>query len=78
MGSVLPSHPVMTLEKPSFPPGADTEEYALSLDAEDHLQSFRDKFIIPSKGNIKSKKLVKPGWFKASSIISVCPNPARA
>ena len=49
------------LEKPVFPPGADAEQYARSLDEEDHLRSFRDKFIIPSKENIKTKKLEKPG-----------------
>lgn len=48
------------LEKPAFPPGADAEQYARSLDEEDHLRSFRDKFIIPSKENIKTKKLEKP------------------
>ena len=49
------------LAKPVFPPGADAEQYAQSLDKEDHLRSFRDKFIIPSKENIKTKKLEKPG-----------------
>jgi hypothetical protein len=55
----------MPLEKPTFPPGADSEQYARSLDAEDHLRSFRDKFIIPSKTNIKTKKLEKPGLFRS-------------
>ncbi|KAF2138877.1 uncharacterized protein K452DRAFT_276719 [Aplosporella prunicola CBS 121167] len=43
-----------------FPSNADTEEYARSLDAEDPLRSFRDKFIIPSKESLKSKSLAKP------------------
>jgi kynureninase len=51
----------MPLAKPTFPPGADTEQYAQSLDTKDHLRSFREKFIIPSKANIKTKKLEKPG-----------------
>ena len=47
--------------KPSFPAEANTLEYAKSLDSKDPLRSFREKFIIPSKSNIKSKKLCKPG-----------------
>lgn len=47
--------------KPSFPAEANSLEYAQSLDAKDHLRSFREKFVIPSKENIKSKKLSKPG-----------------
>jgi hypothetical protein len=62
----LPLPPAMTPAKPSFPPGAETQQYAQSLDAEDHLRSFRDQFIIPSKSNIKSKKLEKAGRFQDS------------
>lgn len=47
--------------KQSFPPDAVTREYAESLDAADPLRAFRDKFIIPSKENLKTKKLAKPG-----------------
>lgn len=47
--------------KPTFPENAATKEYAASLDAADPLRAFRDKFIIPSKANIASKKLAKPG-----------------
>jgi kynureninase len=51
----------MALVKPTFDTGADTEQYARELDAQDHLRSFREKFIIPSKANLKTKKLEKPG-----------------
>lgn len=47
--------------KPVYPDHAGTKEYAASLDATDPLKDFRNKFIIPSKANINSKKLVKPG-----------------
>lgn len=47
--------------KPTFPENAATKEYAASLDAADPLRAFREKFIIPSKANIASKKLAKPG-----------------
>ncbi|KAL2870421.1 kynureninase [Aspergillus lucknowensis] len=46
--------------KPAFPENATSKEYAASLDAADPLASFREKFIIPSKANIASKKLAKP------------------
>lgn len=57
----------MTLQKPTFPPEANTEQYAQSLDAQDHLRSFREKFIIPSKANIRTKKLEKPGQLRIQS-----------
>lgn len=47
--------------KPVFPHDAATKEYAASLDAADPLRGFREKFIIPSRANIASKKLAKPG-----------------
>lgn len=47
--------------KPAFPAEAATQEYAASLDAADPLREFRDKFIIPSKANLATKKLAKPG-----------------
>lgn len=50
-----------TLSKPEFPANAASKEYAASLDAADPLASFREKFIIPSKANIASTKLAKPG-----------------
>lgn len=50
--------------KPSFPMEATTLEYAKSLDAKDHMRSFREKFIIPSKSNMKTKKLMKPGMYR--------------
>lgn len=49
--------------KPQFPADADSESYAQQLDSQDPLRSFRDKFIIPSKANLKSKALAKPGKF---------------
>ncbi|KAH8704172.1 putative kynureninase [Talaromyces proteolyticus] len=44
-----------------FPSNALSREYAESLDSADPLRSFRDKFIIPSKSNLKTTKLAKPG-----------------
>lgn len=49
------------MSKPVFPAEAGTKEYAATLDAADQLAGFRDKFIIPSKANIATKKLAKPG-----------------
>lgn len=49
--------------KPQFPADADSSSYAQQLDSQDPLRSFRDKFIIPSKANLKSKALAKPGKF---------------
>lgn len=51
------------VEKPTFSSKANTLEYAQSLDAKDHMRRFRDQFIIPSKANIKAKKLSKSGTF---------------
>lgn len=48
-----------------FPSHATTLEYAQSLDAADPLRSFREKFIIPSKANVKATKLEKPGIYSA-------------
>jgi kynureninase len=61
MGSIATEEHVA---KPTFPAEANTLEYAQSLDAKDHMRGFRDKFIIPSKANIKTKKLAKPGVSK--------------
>ncbi|KAJ5383397.1 hypothetical protein N7517_001308 [Penicillium concentricum] len=47
--------------KPVFPTEAATQDYAASLDAADPLREFRDQFIIPSKANLATKKLAKPG-----------------
>lgn len=47
--------------KPSFPAEATSKEYAISLDKSDPLRALRDEFIIPSKANLASKKLAKPG-----------------
>jgi hypothetical protein len=62
MGSIA-NEERQSMKNPSFPFEANTIEYAKSLDAKDHLRSFREKFIIPSKSNIKSKRVVKPGLF---------------
>lgn len=61
MGSIMPEE--QQTIKPTFAEEANTLEYAQSLDAKDHMRSFREKFIIPSKSNIKTKKVVKPGQF---------------
>lgn len=58
MGSIMPEE---QLSSATFTKEANTLEYAQSLDAKDHLRSFREKFIIPSKANTKTKKVVKPG-----------------
>jgi len=61
-----------TVPKPEFPADADTKEYAASLDAADPLRGFRDEFIIPSKANIASKKLAKPGvYFSVSTAFPI-------
>lgn len=49
------------MSKPVFPAEAASQEYATSLDAADPLREFRDQFIIPSKANLATKKLAKPG-----------------
>ncbi|KAL4804456.1 kynureninase 2 [Aspergillus unguis] len=59
--------------KPTFPDNAASQEYAASLDAADPLAGFREKFIIPSKANIASKKLAKPG-LSADECIYFCGN----
>ncbi|OGM40713.1 kynureninase [Aspergillus bombycis] len=59
--------------KPIFPENAGSKEYAASLDAADPLASFREKFIIPSKANINSKKLAKPG-LSPDACIYFCGN----
>ena len=51
-----------------FPAEAACKEYAASLDAEDTLRELRDLFIIPSKANLSSKKLAKPGKFPINCI----------
>ncbi|CAL3961885.1 unnamed protein product [Diplocarpon coronariae] len=58
MGSITPEEQ-QALE-PSFPAEANTLQYAQSLDAKDPLRSFREQFIIPSKSNLQTKKVVKP------------------
>lgn len=47
--------------KPVFPAEAASKEYAASLDAAEPLTKMREEFIIPSKANLASKKLAKPG-----------------
>lgn len=49
------------LSKPVFPAEAASKKYAESLDAQDPLRAMRDQFIIPSKANLASKKVAKPG-----------------
>lgn len=57
--------------KPVYPETAATKDYAASLDASDPLKDFRNKFIIPSKANINSKKLAKPGMNPYSYLITL-------
>ncbi|KAF2796787.1 kynureninase [Melanomma pulvis-pyrius CBS 109.77] len=59
MGS-MPIEEQQKMEKPLFSAEANSLQYAQSLDAKDHLRSFRSKFIIPSKTNIKSKTVSIP------------------
>ncbi|KAJ5693216.1 Kynureninase 2 [Penicillium macrosclerotiorum] len=54
--------------KPVFPAEASSSEYAASLDKLDPLNKLRDEFIIPSKANLASKKLAKPGLSSEPSI----------
>ncbi|PYH80833.1 L-kynurenine hydrolase [Aspergillus uvarum CBS 121591] len=61
------------MSKPVFTEEAASPEYAAQLDAQDHLAAFRDKFIIPSKANIASKKLAKPG-LSSEPCIYFCGN----
>jgi len=61
MGSIAIEEQQTMTGKPIFPTEANTLEYAQSLDAKDHLRSFREKFIIPSKTNLKTTKVVKAG-----------------
>jgi len=68
MGSIEQALPFRAkATKPTFPKEANTKEYAESLDAKDHMRSFREKFTIPSKANIKATKLAKPGLIATSS-----------
>ena len=39
----------------------DFRESPQALDAKDSLRHLRDEFIIPSKGDLKSKRLAIPG-----------------
>jgi kynureninase len=57
--------PLAEQSKPTckFPSNASSSEYAESLDVADPLKSFRDQFIIPSKANLKTTRLAKPGQF---------------
>ncbi|KAK3994249.1 putative kynureninase [Cladorrhinum sp. PSN332] len=43
--------------KPTFPPEADTIEYAKLLDSQDKLSHLRDQFNIPTRGSLKKKAL---------------------
>ncbi|KAJ5726693.1 Kynureninase 2 [Penicillium malachiteum] len=49
------------MSKPVFTTTAASKQYAAALDSEDPLRELRDLFIIPSKANLASKKLAKPG-----------------
>ena len=45
----------------SFPAEADSLEYAKSQDTKDPLHHLRSEYVIPSKANLKARKLAKPG-----------------
>jgi len=57
--------------KPVFPAEAGSKEYAAALDATDPLRELRDQFIIPSKANLATKKLAKPGNASRQSIVEM-------
>lgn len=60
---------------PSYPSNANNREYAESLDAADALQSFRKRFIIPSKASLKATKLAKPaGGVSDDESVYFCGN----
>jgi hypothetical protein len=59
-GLVVPTYEGQK-EPSKFPSNATSRQYAESLDRADPLRSFREKFIIPSKANLKTTKLAKPG-----------------
>lgn len=59
------------MPKPVFPAEAASKEYAASLDAKDPLNWTRDLFIIPSKANLASKKLAKPGELSIHEVITI-------
>jgi kynureninase len=61
MGSIEQPQTLPKETKPTFSASENTKEYAQLFDSKDHLRSFREKFTIPSKANIKTKKLAKPG-----------------
>jgi len=44
-----------------FPDDANTLEYARSQDAKDPIRYLRSEYIIPSKANLRARKLAKPG-----------------
>lgn len=64
----LPTEQSKTTSK--FPSNASNREYAESLDSADPLKSFRNKFIIPSKANLKTTRLAKPGQFNLPLIMT--------
>ena len=60
----MASPSIETLTPPSeydFAAEANTLEYAQSQDAKDELRHLRSEFIIPSKTNLRSRNLAKPG-----------------
>ncbi|CAG8952968.1 hypothetical protein HYFRA_00007684 [Hymenoscyphus fraxineus] len=60
--------------KPTFPAEANTLEFAQSQDAKDPLRSYRQKFIVPSKANTKTKSVVKPEPKSDDPCIYFCGN----
>lgn len=50
-----------SVEEYQFPDDAHTLEYARSQDEKDALRHLRSQYIVPSKANLKARKLAKPG-----------------
>lgn len=65
---VLPDDHEQLQSSFDFPSEANTVEYARLLDSKDPLKRFRDQYIIPSKANLKTKKLTKVEGESASTI----------
>ncbi|CRG83149.1 kynureninase [Talaromyces islandicus] len=67
-GLVVPTYDGQGETSSKYPSNSTSRQYAESLDRADPLRSFREKFIIPSKANLKTTKLAKPGLSQEPSI----------
>lgn len=50
-----------TSQQFNFPAEANSLEYAQLQDSKDHIRHLRSEYVIPSKANLKARKLAKPG-----------------